>query len=164
MDDSNKEKNFRVSNLRHLIDHTVIFDVVTGYEVDTSVCDGGKNFKKTETKKLTSTIKNLNNKKSYKFYVRAYKVVNGKKVYLNKRPQIHVAMKDYKKTNAKTIKNVNASYKLTVGKKAGIRAMTVKENKNKKLLAHAAEFRYYSSDTSVANNGAYKTIKVTVGE
>ena len=49
-------------------------------------------------------------------------------------------------------------------KKAGIRAMTVKENKNKKLLAHAAEFRYYSSDTSVANNGAYKTIKVTVGE
>ena len=71
-------------------------------------------------------------------------------------------------------------------KKAGIRAMTVKENKNKKLLAHAAEFRYYSSNTSgatvtqkgvitakktgkcticvVANNGVYKTIKVTVGE
>lgn len=42
--------------------------------------------------------------------------------------------------------------------------MTVKENKNKKLLAHAAEFRYYSSDTSVANNGAYKTIKGSVGE
>lgn len=158
----------------------------TGYEVYTSVCDGGKNFKKTETKKLTSTIKNLSNKKSYKFYVRAYKVVDGKKVYLNKSPKIHVAMKDYKKTNVKTIKNVKSGYTLSVGKKAGIRATTVKENKNKKLLAHAAEFRYYSSDASiatvskkgvitakktgkctvyvVANNGVYKTIKVTVGE
>ena len=31
VDDSNKEKNFRVSNLRNLIDHTVIFDEATGH-------------------------------------------------------------------------------------------------------------------------------------
>lgn len=31
VDDSNKEKNFRVSNLRDLIDHTVIFDEATGH-------------------------------------------------------------------------------------------------------------------------------------
>lgn len=65
-----------------------------------------------------------------------------------------------------TVKDMLAGLTLEdiTSKKAGIRAMAVKENKNKKLLAHAAEFRYYSSDTSVANNGAYKTIKVTVGE
>ena len=32
VDDSNKEKNFRVSNLRNLIDHTVIFDEATGHQ------------------------------------------------------------------------------------------------------------------------------------
>lgn len=157
----------------------------TGYEVYGSVCDGDKNFKKiADTKKLSYTQKKLNNKKSYKYYVRAYKLVDGKKVYLNRSPLLHVSLKDNKRTNVKDIKNVKSSYTLNAGKKVGIRASGVKENKNKKLLAHAAKFRYYSSDTAivtvnksgvitakrsgsctvyvVANNGLYKKIKITV--
>ena len=157
----------------------------TGYEVYGRVCDGDKNFKKiADTKKLSYTQKKLNNKKSYKYYVRAYKLVDGKKVYLNRSPLLHVSLKDNKRTNVKDIKNVKSSYTLNAGKKVGIRASGVKENKNKKLLAHAAKFRYYSSDTTivtvnksgvitakrsgsctvyvVANNGLYKKIKITV--
>ena len=157
----------------------------TFYELYLSVCDGGKNYKKVATtKKLTYTVKNLNNKKSYKFYVQAYKIVDGKKVYLSKSIVVHVAMKEKEYTNAKAVKNVKKNYVLKAGKKAGIRASIVKEDKNKKLLPHTAKFRYYSSDATVASvskngvitaqqkgkcyiyvvtvNGVYKKIKVTV--
>ncbi len=157
----------------------------TGYEIYGCVCDGSKNFKKVaDTKKLSATQKNLNNKKSYKYYVRAYKIVGGKKVYLKKSPTLHVSLKNNKSTNVKNIKTTKSSYTLNVGKKAKICATIVKEDKNKKLLAHVAELRYYSSNTSVAtvskdgtitakaagtctiyvvaNNGTYKKIKVTV--
>ena len=157
----------------------------TGYEIYGCVCDGSKNFKKVaDTKKLSATQKNLNNKKSYKYYVRAYKIVDGKKVYLKKSPTLHVSLKNNKSTNVKNIKTTKSSYTLNVGKKAKICATIVKEDKNKKLLAHVAELRYYSSNTSVAtvskdgtitakaagtctiyvvaNNGTYKKIKVTV--
>lgn len=157
----------------------------TGYEVYACVCDGSKNYKKVATTKKTKfTLKKLNNTKSYKFYVRAYKIVDGTKVYIDKSIVVHVAMKANAYTNAKTIKNVKKSCVLSAGKKTGIRAGLTKENKNKKLLAHATKFRYYSGNTSVAtvsrdgvitakgsgicivyvvaNNGVCSKIKVTV--
>lgn len=156
-----------------------------GYEVYASTCDGKNNFKRVaDTKKLSYTHKKLSNSKAYKYYVRAYKLVNGKKVYLKKTVTIHVALKEQKYTNAKAVTLSKKSYALKAGQKAQIKAKTVKENAKKKLLTHTAEFRYYTDNSEIAvvskngkitakkagtctiyvmaNNGVYNTVKVTV--
>lgn len=156
-----------------------------GYEVYASTCDGKNNFKRVaDTKKLSFTQKKLNNSKAYKYYVRAYKLVNGKKVYLKKTVTIHVALKEQKYTNAKAVTLNKKTYALKAGQKVQIKAKTVKENPDKKLLTHTAEFRYYTDNSAVANvsangkitakkagtctiyvmanNGVYNTVKVTV--
>ena len=160
-------------------------DGADGYRIYASVCDGESNYKLIkDTKDLTGAIKNLNNKKSYKFYVVAYKNVDGKKVRICKSMIYHVVLSDSKYTNVKAIKVSKTSYTLNVGDKQKLNAKSVKQEKNKKLLTHAQEFRYSSSDTTVAtvsktgeitakqsgsciiyvvaNNGVMKKIKVNV--
>ena len=160
-------------------------DGADGYRIYASVCDGESNYKLIkDTKDLTGAIKNLNNKKSYKFYVVAYKNVDGKKVRICKSMIYHVVLSDSKYTNVKAIKVAKTSYTLNVGDKQKLNAKSVKQEKNKKLLIHAQEFRYSSSDTTVAtvsktgeitakqsgsciiyvvaNNGVMKKIKVDV--
>lgn len=159
----------------------------TGYEVYWSYCNGKQNFKllkETEAKNRKVTHTKLKNAKAYKYFVVSYKIVDGQKVYLRKSAQIHVAMNKQKKTNAKKITVKKAAYTLNVKKTAKIKAATVRENKNKKVLTHAKEFRYFTSDAKIAtvsnkgvitakkkgnckvyvmaNNGVYKTIKVQV--
>lgn len=156
-----------------------------GYEVYWSYCNGKKVYKKvTSTKKLKATHKKLSYKKSYKYFVIAYKIIDGKKVYIAKSPQIHVAMKKDKRTNAKKVITNKSKVTLKAGKTFKIKASMTKENKKKKLLQHAVKFRYYTDDYRVAtvdkkgkikavasgkcniyviaNNGVYKKIKVTV--
>lgn len=160
-------------------------DGADGYRIYASVCDEESNYKLIkDTKDLTGAIKNLNNKKSYKFYVVAYKNVDGKKVRICKSMIYHVVLSDSKYTNVKAIKVAKTSYTLNVGDKQKLNAKSVKQEKNKKLLTHAQEFRYSSSDTTVAtvsktgeitakqsgsciiyvvaNNGVMKKIKVNV--
>lgn len=160
-------------------------DGADGYRIYASVCDGESKYKLIkDTKDLTGAIKNLNNKKSYKFYVVAYKNVDGKKVRICKSMIYHVVLSDSKYTNVKAIKVAKTSYTLNVGDKQKLNAKSVKQEKNKKLLTHAQEFRYLSSDTTVAtvsktgeitakqsgsciiyvvaNNGVMKKIKVNV--
>ena len=160
-------------------------DGADGYRIYASACDGESNYKLIkDTKDLTGAIKNLNNKKSYKFYVVAYKNVDGKKVRICKSMIYHVVLSDSKYTNVKAIKVAKTSYTLNVGDKQKLNAKSVKQEKNKKLLTHAQEFRYSSSDTTVAtvsktgeitakqsgsciiyvvaNNGVMKKIKVNV--
>lgn len=160
-------------------------DGADGYRIYASACDGESNYKLIkDTKDLTGAIKNLNNKKSYKFYVVAYKNVDGKKIRICKSMIYHVVLSDSKYTNVKAIKVAKTSYTLNVGDKQKLNAKSVKQEKNKKLLTHAQEFRYSSSDTTVAtvsktgeitakqsgsciiyvvaNNGVMKKIKVNV--
>lgn len=162
-------------------------DGADGYRIYASVCDGESNYKLIkDTKDLTGAIKNLNNKKSYKFYVVAYKNVDGKKVRICKSMIYHVVLSDSKYTNVKAIKVAKTSYTLNVGDKQKLNAKSVKQEKNKKLLTHAQEFRYSSSDTTVAtvsktgeitakqsgsciiyvvaSNGVMKKIKVNVAQ
>lgn len=156
-----------------------------GYEIYWSYCNGKQNFKLLkDTKKLKTTHTKLSNGKAYKYFVVSYKLVDGQKVYLRKSAQIHVAMSKQKKTNAKKITVKKANYTLKVNKSAKISAKTVKLKKNKKVLKHAKEFRYFTSNKKIAtvtnagvikakkkgsckiyvmaNNGVYKTVKVTV--
>lgn len=158
-----------------------------GYEVYWSYCNGKKVYKKvtsTTAKVRKATHKKLSYKKSYKYFVIAYKMVDGKKVYIAKSPQIHVAMKKDKKTNAKKVTVKKSKVTLKPGKTSAIKASMTKEDPKKKLLQHAVKFRYYTDDYRVAtvsskgkikavaagkcniyviaNNGVYKKVKVTV--
>ena len=150
--------------------------------------------------KCKVTIKKLNGKKlsttkNIKVYVAAYRTVetkNGttvtkKDVRIAKTIAGHVVGKKNKKySNAKKIKLSKTSYTLKKGKKAKIKAKTVLQYPKRKQLgdAHAKEFRYASSNKSIATvsksgkitakkkgscviyvyarNGLAKKVKVTV--
>lgn len=161
---------------------------VTGYEVYWSYCDGKKNFKKAKRiqagSKRTFTHKKLKKNRSYKYFIAAYQMVDGKTYYVAKSPTIHVAMKNAKRTNIKSIKVNKTKLTLKKGKSFKIKTKLTLENKKKKPLTHAAKLRYYTDNKTVAvvsksgkitakkkgkcniyviaNNGVSKKIKVTV--
>ena len=151
----------------------------SSYTVYSSVCNG-KAYKRIKT--VTGTkyvVKNLNNKKEYKFYVKA----NGTNNTIAS-TTCHVAMSKDKRTNPKSIKLNFKRTSLKAGAEKTIKATVKKEKSGKKLLGHAAKVRYYSSDASVAKvnekgkisavskgtaviyavteNGLFKTVSVTV--
>lgn len=157
----------------------------SGYEVYWSYCNGKSNFKLlNRSSKLKKTHKKLSNKKKYKYFVVSYRMVDGKKIYTAKSNQLHVSMSANKTTNAKAVKVKKTKITLKKGNKFTIKAKLVREDKEKKLLKHAAAYRYYSSNKKIAavskkgvikakkkgtctlyvlaNNGAYKKITVTV--
>ena len=139
-------------------------------------------------KKLNATITKVNGEKvankNYKFRVKAYNFVDGKKVYIAKSKDIHL-IKSYKKYgNAKAVSVKKAKITLNVGKTSKISA-TIKVSKGKKQSStHGEEIRYISSDENVAKvsskgkikavgkgkckiyvlaiNGNYKAVSVTV--
>ena len=133
-----------------------------GYDIYFAKC--GKKFKKIKsTKKTTFLKKHLKNRQNYKFKVRAYKMVDGKKVYLTSSCAAHVIAGGYnsKYTEAKKIYAKKKSVTLSVGKTAALKAKQTKLKKNRRFLkaSHAALFRYRSSDKSVAT--VSKSGKVT---
>lgn len=141
-----------------------------GYQVYIQYC--GKKFTKTPTvtnevaTKTSATVskingKKLNLKKNFKIYIEAYKLVNGKKIVVGETVVAHiVGRKNTKYTNVKAVKVQQTKCTLTVGKSAKIKARTVLVEKKKKQLtnAHAKEFRYASSDRSIAVVNAQGTI------
>lgn len=156
-----------------------------GYSVYTSVCNGKNNFKKQkETVKQTVTLNNMTGNKPYKLYVSTYKLEDGKRVELSRTMVLHIAINSDIYTNAKAITTEKESYTLNTGENVQIKAKTVKQEKGKKLVKHASEFRYLSADEHVAtvtkdgtitakgagtckiyviaNNGVYKGLNVTV--
>lgn len=158
-------------------------DVV--YEIYRSLCDGKKNYKKAgETAKRSFTIKNLDKDKAYKFFVTAYKYIDGNKVYTAKALNVHVAFPGYGKTNVKAVSVGSANVTIKEGGKTKIKASAAAQDKKKKIVDHTAAFRYVTSDRSIAtvnkngvikarkkgactvyvlaNNGVRKAVKVTV--
>lgn len=163
------------------------YEDADGYDCYWSYCDGKRSYKKLATVKAAKdrvTSRRLDNNRRYKYFVVAYKLIDGKKVYIAKSNSLHVALKDAKATNAKKVTVNQTNVRLKAGDTFVIRSRTRLENTNKKELLHAAAYRYYTSDQSVAsvsktgkikalksgtcviyvvaNNGVYGTIKVTV--
>lgn len=136
------------------------------------------------TGKRTWTHRKLKKNRVYKYFIAAYKMENGKKITIAKSPVIHVAMKNAKQTNVKSIRANKTKITLKKGKTFQIKAKIKRENGKKKALSHAAKLRYYTDNGKIAavsrkgkitakgkgicriyviaNNGVSKKIKVTV--
>lgn len=131
--------------------------------------------------KLTWTDKKLKSGTYYKYYVKAYKLVNGKKVWIAKSNIAHSTTTGGRYGNARTVKVNKKKVSLKKGKTFAIKAREVKWNKP---IQKHANIKYESSNTKVAKvsrkgkvtavgkgtcyiyvsaqNGMYKKIKVTV--
>ena len=163
------------------------YEDADGYDCYWSYCDGKRSYKKLSTVKAAKdrvTSRRLDNNRRYKYFVAAYKLIDGKKVYIAKSNSLHVALKDAKATNAKKVTVNQTNIRLKAGDTFVVRSRTRLENTNKKELLHVAAYRYYTSDQSVAsvsktgkikalksgtcviyvvaNNGVYGTVEVTV--
>lgn len=163
------------------------YEDADGYDCYWSYCDGKRSYKKLATVKAAKdrvTSRRLDNNRRYKYFVAAYKLIDGKKVYIAKSNSLHVALKDAKATNAKKVTVNQTNVRLKAGDTFVVKSRTRLENTNKKELLHVAAYRYYTSDQSVAsvsktgkikalksgtcviyvvaNNGVYGTVEVTV--
>ena len=127
---------------------------------------------------------------SYKAYVKAYVLKDGKKTYIKKTPTMHAFTGNGNKkyTNAKsvTLKKTNITLNLNDKKSYKIKATVNKFKKGRKLMSenHTPKLRYMTSDGAVAtvnakgkitakgkgtcyitvyaHNGVSKKVKVTV--
>ena len=118
----------------------------------------------------------------YKYCIKAYKLVDGKKVWIAKSKVVHSTTTGGKYGNAKSVKVNKTSVSLAVGKTFSIKAEQVL--KDKPIAGHQ-NIKYESSNSKVASvtskgvikakkkgtcyiyvyaqNGMYKRVKVTVG-
>ena len=158
-----------------------------GYDVFWRYCDGSIKYKKAGTVKngkLSMTHKNLKSNREYKYFVAAYKMVKGRKIYIAKSNGMHVAMKQARTTNAVSIKVNRTTVILKAGKTFRLKCQLTGENRKKKLLSHLSSYRYYTTSRKIAtvsqngviranakgscsiyvlaNNGVYKKVTVKV--
>ena len=124
-----------------------------GYKVYGTECGKKSQLKKTVSKNtLKWTEKKLKAGTYYKYYVVAYKKVNGKETVLAKSDVMHVATAGKGYGYAKKISLKSTSLTLKKGKSAYIKASLVSTNKkyNKKIQEHIPRIRFTSSDQAVA--------------
>lgn len=124
-----------------------------GYDVFWCYCDGSINYKKAGTVKngkLSMTHKNLRSNREYKYFVAAYKMVKGRKIYIAKSNEMHVAMKQARTANAVSIKVNRTTVILKPGKTFRLKCQLTGENRKKKLLSHSSPYRYYTTNSKIA--------------
>lgn len=102
--------------------------------------------------------KQLDNKKTYQYYIVAYKTIDGKKARIGKTLTLYAVMNNVKYTEVKKIKLNKKSYSLEVSAKAKIKAVLLKRENEKKMKAESEKLRFYSTDNTVAEVNASGTI------
>ena len=146
-----------------------------GYDIYFSQCNSANKkipckFVKTvkKGKALKLKMKNLEKGFCYKSYVKAYRMVKGKKQYIAESYEVHsLSTKSYgKRTNAKNVKLKSKSVTLHKGDTFKIKGAKITPAvKSKKLVIHGKKFRYVSSDSSIATVSDKGKIKaVSSGE
>ncbi len=135
-----------------------------------------------DNKTTSFTDKNLKSGTYYKYYVKAYKLMDGKKVFLGQSKTIRLATTGNTYGNPKAVKVNDTNVTLNTGKKFTITAEEVKQD-NKKIKQYSA-IKFETSNAKVATvtkkgvikakkagtatiyvyaqNGKYTKVKVTV--
>lgn len=170
-------------------------DGAEGYDIFFTKCsskESNKSFKKVKTVKGNKTLKwtkkGLKAKTSYKAYVNAWVMKDGKKSYMISSPIVHAftSGSTEKYTNAKSVTVNKAKVAIKKGKTFKLKAGVKTLKKNRKLMpkTHGPVLRYVSTDKAIAtvnksgkikgvskgscyvyayaHNGVSKKVKVTV--
>lgn len=138
-----------------------------------------KTIKDGDVSKLT--VKDLEEGTYYKYYIKAYKLVDGKKVILGKSKTVHVTTDGGKYGNAKAVKVNETEVTLKAGETFAIKAEQLKKDKP---IAKHTTIKFESNKSTVAKvnkngtvtakkkgtaiiyvyaqNGVYEKVKVTV--
>ena len=134
-----------------------------GYVIYWNKCGSKKAFKPVKEiksgKTLTWTQKNLKKSSNYKYYVKAYKVIDGKKCFIKTSSLIHLATKGGKYTNVKKLKSSVSSVTLKQGKTKKLKIKQTYVENNKKLVKHMRSLTYTTSDKKVATVTSKGVIK-----
>ena len=137
-------------------------DGAEGYDIFAARCGrkmtAKSRIKTVKGKKTSASLakiagRKISGKSVYKVKIKAWRYVDGKKVYIGSSKTYHVAGKANKKyTNAKKLKPAKKKYVLKKGRSTRIKVTIVKQSKKKKLLskAHGPALRYASSDKKIA--------------
>ena len=128
-----------------------------GYYVYGNRCNTDKvyKFKKLATLKGNDNTVFVHKKTAkntfYKYYIKAYKVVDGKRVTVSTSREIHFVtdVKGYKYGNPTKVTLSVKKYTLSKGKTFNLKNR-VKVYSSKKVLLHTDKIRYVSSDSSIA--------------
>ena len=97
--------------------------------------------------------KKISRKEVYSVRIKAWKYVDGKKVYTGSSRTYHIAGKENRKyTNAKKLKPAKKKYTLKKGKSVRIQVTIAKEAKKKKLLpkSYGSALQYWSGNAKIA--------------
>ncbi|MCD8076954.1 MAG: Ig-like domain-containing protein [Lachnospiraceae bacterium] len=136
-----------------------------GYVIYGAKC-GSDTYKKLKTitsSKTTSwTRKSLKANSAYKYYVKAYRLVNGKKKFIKKSNLIHLSTKGGKYTNVSKVKITNVTdSKLTlkVGKTKTLKVKTTLAETKKVLRKHMDVLTYSTTDKTIATVSSKGKIK-----
>ena len=158
-----------------------------GYQVYAAKCGKSSRYKLVQTIKKAGatsyTYKKLKKGTAYKFIIKAYKNVDGKKYTIAASKTVHAVTDGGKKTNPKSVKVNKSTVKIRKGKKFTIKPKLVKASSKKKLANHR-KIAYESTNKEIATvskkgvirgmekgtcyiyvyaeNGIYKKVKVTV--
>ena len=160
-----------------------------GYDIFFAKCNNSFKLKKTvgASESRVVRFRGLDKRESYKGYVRAWKRVDGQKIYIGKAsPQVHAVSGGYTNhaCNTRSVKLNRTTLTLKSGRGSTLKAKLKGVKPGMKLLDHVPKVRWYSTDANVAtvddggtvkavgrgtctvyaiaNNGVRSKVKVTV--
>ncbi|MCI5595641.1 MAG: hypothetical protein MR380_02800, partial [Lachnospiraceae bacterium] len=135
-------------------------------------------------KTITWTQRNLKKVTNYRYYVKAYKILGGKRYIIKNSNQVHVVTLGGTYTNVKQLKATTSSVTLRNGKTKTLSIKQTYVDKNKKCVPHMRALTYTTTNSKVATvtskgvikakgkgscyiyvtaySGAYTRVKVTV--